>query len=222
MRPDELLESLKARFAKGKSGRISISADEIAEWPNGLFDSLFKANLLQPIAPASMLECRGCEELCFMPINVLPAESKRAARAFIVCDKRDDVGRVSVDFARLKQWAISYTAFGKMQSSFFLPAAARDDEKQTIKKSKAPLAFRLALKGLLEEVNVRAIKLGDSFDLHAMPGRKRDFQEVANGFDPELRHTRRTFDDYLKGICWFTRGARETDFYRNLFPECFK
>lgn len=38
-----------------------------------------------------------------MPVHVFPAEGGRLARALITCDKRDDVGRVVVDFRRLEQ-----------------------------------------------------------------------------------------------------------------------
>ena len=219
MRPDDLLESLKTRFAKGKAGYITISADEIAEWPDGLFNELHKANLLTQAAPTNVLECRGCEQLCFMPVNIVAAENGRKARAFIACDKRDDVGRVPVAFARLEQWAMTHTAFDKILNGFILSASTTE---QSLKRSKAPLAFRISLEGLLKEIITRAAKQGVQFDVRAMPGRKLDFQELANLWDSELRHTARTFDDYLQGICAFKRGARETDFYRTLFPECFK
>ncbi len=39
-----------------------------------------------------------------MPVNIYPAEGNRAARAFIVCDKSQNIGRVPVDFPRLEQW----------------------------------------------------------------------------------------------------------------------
>ena len=42
-----------------------------------------------------------------MPIFVRPAEGNRPARAFISCDKPEDVGRVPVELGRLAQWRIT-------------------------------------------------------------------------------------------------------------------
>lgn len=59
---------------------------------------------MQSAQPAHVVECDGCEENCFMPVTVYPIADDRPARAFITCDKRDDIGRVRVDFHRMKQW----------------------------------------------------------------------------------------------------------------------
>ena len=42
-----------------------------------------------------------------MPVHVRPAEGNRPARAFISCDKPEDVGRVPVELGRLAQWRIT-------------------------------------------------------------------------------------------------------------------
>ena len=42
-----------------------------------------------------------------MPVHVRPAEANRPARAFISCDKPEDVGRVPVELGRLAQWRIT-------------------------------------------------------------------------------------------------------------------
>lgn len=39
-----------------------------------------------------------------MPVTVYPAADDRPARAFIACDKREDIGRVRVDFRRMQRW----------------------------------------------------------------------------------------------------------------------
>ena len=90
-----------------------------------------------------------------------------------------------------------------------------------LKMSKAPMRFCNALKRLLIEVQKRADAQAQPFDPMAMPGRKVDFQALADKFDPALEYTQRTFDDYLAGLCTFKRGARVTDFYTKLFPEFF-
>ena len=44
-----------------------------------------------------------------MPVDIAPAINARPSRAFIVCDKRDDIGRVAVDVSRLRQWTFSFS-----------------------------------------------------------------------------------------------------------------
>lgn len=222
MRPDELLPSLRLRLAKAKSGKIVIGADEIGEWPDGFFDAMKNGKLLTAATPTNSIECRGCEEYCFMPVNILAAEGGRQARAFISCDRSVATGYVLVDFARLAQWQLTDAAFETFQNTFALPESANGTAMQKIRKYKAPLAFRTSLQDLLDEIRKRAKASNIAFDASSMPGRKLDFQELANRYDPELRHTLRTFDDYLEGFCTFRRGARETDFYRKLFRELLK
>lgn len=100
----DLLESVLERLAGAGAAKALFSADEIAAWPAGTLETLVNASMLQQAQPTFVVECTGCEESCIMPVHVFPAEGNRTARAFIACDKRDDVGRVSVDFCRLEQW----------------------------------------------------------------------------------------------------------------------
>lgn len=221
MRADELLASLKARFKGNKADEIIIGADELADWPDGVFAGFEQDKLLAQAAPASNMECTGCEEACLMPVNILPPDAGRPARAFIVCTERDDMGRVAVEFPRLRQWRMTRTALEKIESRFIL--AGNGDGDASLKKGKAPPAFRAALLDLLAEIGRRAEAQGLHFSPAAMPGRKVDFKALADAYDAELRGLAlATFDDYLIGIGAFRRGARETDFYRRLFPEAFK
>lgn len=78
--------------------------DEVNGWPTGALDMLVTSGLLQLAQPMATIECDGCEENCIMPVVVYPAQEDKPGRAFIVCDKRDDIGRVHVDFRRMEQW----------------------------------------------------------------------------------------------------------------------
>lgn len=42
-----------------------------------------------------------------MPVHVLPARNQRPARAYVGCDRRDDMGRVKIAMSRLRQWQIT-------------------------------------------------------------------------------------------------------------------
>lgn len=78
--------------------------DEVKDWPAGALDSLKASGLLQPAQPMNAIVCDGCEENCTMPVTVYPAQEGKPGKAFITCDKRDDIGRVQVDFRRMEQW----------------------------------------------------------------------------------------------------------------------
>lgn len=113
---------------------------------------------------------------------------------------------------------MSRTGFERLENEWTMPVSGRD----SLKKSKAPIRFRSALDGLFAEIERRAQLRKLPFDRRSMPGRKVNLQAVAEKFDSDLEFTIRTFDDYLDGLCAFTRGARATDFYQKLFPEYFK
>ena len=81
--------------------------DEVSAWPEGKLALFEKIGLLNQAQPMSDVECDGCEENCFMPVTIYPVSDHTSARAFITCDKRDDIGRVKVDFKRLTQWQLT-------------------------------------------------------------------------------------------------------------------
>lgn len=107
MTESDLLEAVLDRLGSAEAAEAFFGADEAADWPPGALDAFLKNGLLRRAQPAQVIGCRGCEENCFMPVHVFPAEGGRPARALIACDKRDDVGRVEVDFHRLEQWQAS-------------------------------------------------------------------------------------------------------------------
>lgn len=104
MTESDLLEHILDRLGRADSAEEIFGADEAADWPAGALDLLIKAGLLRRAQPAQVIECDGCERNCFMPVHVRPAEDNRPTRAFISCDKPEDVGRVPVEMRRLEQW----------------------------------------------------------------------------------------------------------------------
>jgi hypothetical protein len=102
-----LLEHIFERLSRADSGQEIFGADEAALWPESALEVLIKSGLLERAEPAQVIECDGCERNCFMPIFARPAEGNRPARAFISCDKPEDVGRVPVELGRLAQWRIT-------------------------------------------------------------------------------------------------------------------
>ena len=107
MTEGDLLEHIFERLSRADSGEEIFGADEAAQWPESALEALIKSGLVEHAEPTQVIECDGCERNCFMPVHVRPAEGNRPARAFISCDKRDDIGRVPVEMGRLAQWRIT-------------------------------------------------------------------------------------------------------------------
>jgi len=107
MTESDLLEHIFERLSRADSGQEIFGADEAVQWPESALEVLIKSGLLERAKPAQVIECDGCERNCFMPVHVRPAEGNRPARAFISCDKPEDVGRVPVELGRLTQWRIT-------------------------------------------------------------------------------------------------------------------
>lgn len=78
--------------------------NEVNNWPPHTLEILVGSGLLQPTQPVATIECNGCEENCIMPVIIYPTQCNKPGRAFINCDKRDDIGRVPVNFHHMEQW----------------------------------------------------------------------------------------------------------------------
>jgi hypothetical protein len=106
-RLDSLLAELSARLGGSTETAIFLGADG-GDDTDALAQVLVDAGLLLPAEPAGAMICDGCERICTMPVEVVPAIDGIPARAFIVCDKREDIGRVGIEPARLRRWIFSY------------------------------------------------------------------------------------------------------------------
>lgn len=96
----ELLERLGASVAKA----VFITEEELTGWPDEAVTALKTQKLLIKAKPATSAICPGCERECVMPVHIVPAKENLPARAFISCDKRSDISRVTVSLAKLNQW----------------------------------------------------------------------------------------------------------------------
>jgi hypothetical protein len=100
----EVIQTVLDRLTGAGAGAAMFNADEVVQWPLGSIDALTNAELLKQAPPAKAVECDGCEENCIVDVQVITAQDAKKARAFIACDKRDDIGRVAVELARLDRW----------------------------------------------------------------------------------------------------------------------
>lgn len=99
MKPEDALIELLARVGAAQGGAVLISGEELSLWPDAAVAALKSQKVLAKARQAASVVCPGCERACVMPVHIPPA-----ARAFIVCDKRDDINRVPVSTERLTQW----------------------------------------------------------------------------------------------------------------------
>ena len=103
MTPQDALIELLARVGARNGAVVLVSAEELNQWPAAAVAAMKSQKLLARARPAVSVVCPGCERECVMPVHTVRA-GPRGPASFIVCDKRDDINRVSVSADRLMQW----------------------------------------------------------------------------------------------------------------------
>lgn len=100
------LIELLARVGALNGATVIVSDHELSEWPNATVAAMKSQGLITKARPATSAVCPGCERECAMPVQIL-TDKERGPQAFIVCDKRSDINRVSVPVNHLEQWQAS-------------------------------------------------------------------------------------------------------------------
>ena len=116
MKPNDLLGHILQRLDLVTAEAHVFTADEVAGWPREALDFFVNQGLLSATTPANTLECDGCEERCFMPVAFVPANTPIKARPFIVCNQREDIGRVGINPNRLKRWRVDPSLLARIIS----------------------------------------------------------------------------------------------------------
>jgi hypothetical protein len=107
----EALHELLARLGALPGRALAFGADELHQWPPDAV-AVFKAHaVLRPGAPGETAVCPGCEQACVMPVQQRMRPGRPAA-AFIVCDRRDDIGRVPLAPALMERWRVDGQTLG--------------------------------------------------------------------------------------------------------------
>lgn len=89
-----LSEAEEGTFVLGWADRDTLGPDA--------FSGLIGAGLVRSHSSAGSVVCPGCEEACTMPVE--QRETGQGHVSFIVCDKPQDLGRISLDHQHLDQW----------------------------------------------------------------------------------------------------------------------
>lgn len=96
-----VLIEMVERIGACRGADTYFSVAEVADWPVDLVQALQAARLLIPASPSVGLVCPGCEQACWMPVHVVPGATATAGRAIIECDKREDIGPITVPISSL-------------------------------------------------------------------------------------------------------------------------
>jgi hypothetical protein len=90
---------------------VVVSSDELQQWPVDAVAAFKAHGALRPGKPSDTAVCPGCERACVMPVQQRQQPTRPAA-AFVVCDKRDDLGRVALTAAHLERWRVDGQTLG--------------------------------------------------------------------------------------------------------------
>ncbi len=104
MTPQAALIELLERLSVSQGNAVLVNDEDLTQWPIAAVFAMKTQGLLAKTKPASSAICPGCEHECVMPVHIIPAKENFPARAFISCDKRNDISRVPVSFEKLNQW----------------------------------------------------------------------------------------------------------------------
>lgn len=103
MTPQAALTELLGRIGARNGESVTVSTEELNQWPTAAISALKSQGLLLKARPVKSVVCPGCEQECSMPVHT-PPSANTPATSFVVCDKRSDTNRVAIPAARLALW----------------------------------------------------------------------------------------------------------------------
>jgi hypothetical protein len=103
MTPEAALIELLGRVGARLGESITVSTEELSQWPAAAVSALKSQGLLLKARPAKNVICDGCEQDCSMPVQTV-TRANGSVTSFVVCDKRSDTNRVPIPAARLALW----------------------------------------------------------------------------------------------------------------------
>ena len=103
MTPQAALTELLGRIGARNGESVTVSTEELNQWPAAAVSGLKSQGLLLKARPAKSVVCPGCEQECSRPVHTAPRANVPAI-SFVVCDRRSDINRVAIPAARLALW----------------------------------------------------------------------------------------------------------------------
>lgn len=109
--PAAALTEVLARVGASADRAVTLEALELQQWPADAVAALKGQGVLRAAKPGDTAACPGCEQACVMPV-LQRVRAGGPAACFIVCDKRDDIGRVPLSAAHLERWRVDGKTLG--------------------------------------------------------------------------------------------------------------
>lgn len=103
MTPEAALIELLGRVGARLGESVTVSTEELSQWPTEAVAALKLQGVLLKARPAKSVVCDGCEQDCSIPVQTV-TRANGSVTSFVVCDKRSDTNRVPVPAARLALW----------------------------------------------------------------------------------------------------------------------
>jgi len=88
--------------------------EDLRRWPPEHVAALQSSGVLEPTGFTTSIICPGCPEHCLVEVEFLEGQGSEPPRAYVICEERDDIGRVSIPLERLQQWRVSTPALGQV------------------------------------------------------------------------------------------------------------
>lgn len=80
--------------------------EDVKHWPREDLAALRSSGVLKQGDYATSIICPGCEQRCLAQVEFLDAGDGEPPRAYVVCEERDDIGRVTIPLEWLEQWRV--------------------------------------------------------------------------------------------------------------------
>ena len=199
---DKFLQQLADRLQIPDSEIIT--ADETNDWPEGRLDELVSKGILDEIEHASGLVCDQCEENCYIEPNIRTNPNTGEKTGVFVCTRNPDIGRITVDLNRLRQWRLSSQKLSdlgyQVQLGWIAPWNETNTEYFTLKE-----AVSLANDDSLTVKGMSRLLEDPEFPVHRMHKGRRCMVHIAD-FRKWLQYaqhgkiTDKAIEKYLNGV----------------------
>ena len=123
---------------------IIIDYETAHKWHSEALKSFIRLGLISTASAAQSIECKGCENHCF--IDVITRKYDSVTRTFVVCEDSEiqsQIGRLEVPIEHLKQWQSSTKHLAKVVSHLL----GFDDNHHKTIKDKIQLGMMKSTKG---------------------------------------------------------------------------
>lgn len=129
---DLLLALLEAVSATGDQHLVGWGT--VQHWPPDALERLLRSGILTPAVQAQSVECTGCENQCFVEVELHPGTESLPTRAFSLCidpEMQPQMGRIVIPLEHLQQWRVTPLQLAKVTAKLLgIECKAKDQHGQ--------------------------------------------------------------------------------------------